>query len=196
MASVIGVVISPIRVNSAKPAGMSRLTTLRHNRFASEPTYVRFGPTLTPIRTASTVAGPETNGSNTSTAGRLLTTLDNSAATAATPNSANSPVPVGSTSRMAPSRPLSITAATTTPRHNTNARNGTSSAFAIPATVLRPRARPCTPSTTAPASAANAGDNPNSEVTANPTSVSASTTSANTGTSTSSSTVSRVGTTD
>ena len=79
-----------------------------------------------------------------------------------------------------------MTAATTTPRHNTNARNGTSSASAIPDTVLRPRARPCTPSTTAPANAAHAGDNPNNEVTANPRSVSARTASTNTGTCTSS----------
>ena len=88
-----------------------------------------------------------------------------------------------------------MTAATTTPRHNTNARNGTSSASAMPAMVLRPRARPCTPSTTAPASAAHAGDNPNSEVTANPASVSASTTSTNTGTCTSSGAASWLGST-
>src|SRR5258707_8093904 len=151
---------------------------------------------FTPIRTASTAAGPETSGNNTNTAGRLLTMLDSSAATAAIPSSAGNVSPSGSTSRMAPSRPLSMTAATTTPRHNTNARNGTSSASAIPDTVLRPRARPCTPSTTAPANAAHAGDNPNNEVTANPRSVSASTTSTNTGTCTSSGTVSRAGSTD
>src|SRR5689334_4246328 len=89
--------------------------------------------------------------------------------------------------------PLAITAATTTPRHSTNARNGTSSASAIVETVVRPRANPCTPSTTAPASAAHAGDNPNTEVTANPISVSASTASVNSGTLTSLSTESCVG---
>src|SRR5258705_221548 len=151
---------------------------------------------FTPIRTASTAAGPETSGNNTNTAGRLLTMLDSSAATAAIPSSAGNVSPSGSTSRMAPSRPLSMTAATPTPRHNTNARNGTSSAPAIPDTVLRPRARPCTPSTTAPANAAHAGDNPKNEVTANPRSVSARTTSTNTGTCTSSGTVSRAGWTD
>ncbi len=36
--SVTGVVISPTLLNSRKPAGMSRRTTLRHSRFASEPT--------------------------------------------------------------------------------------------------------------------------------------------------------------
>ena len=75
-----------------------------------------------------------------------------------------------------------MTASTTTPRHNTNARNGTSSAAAIRRELVSRRANARTPRTTAPASAAHAGDNPNSDVTANPTSVSASTTSTNTGT--------------
>ena len=49
---------------------------------------------LTPISIASTAAGPDavTNGSSTSTAGRLLTMLDSTAATAAMPSSASSVV--------------------------------------------------------------------------------------------------------
>src|SRR5947208_643354 len=147
------------------------------------------------MSTASTAPGPDTSGSRTSTAGRLLTTLDSTAATAAIPSSAGSVSPAGSTSRIAPSRPLVITAATTTPRHNTNARNGTSSASAMPETVVRPRANPCTPSTTAPANAAHAGDNPNADATANPTSVRASTMSTSTGTWTFSGIVSCTGST-
>ena len=87
------------------------------------------------------------------------------------PSSAGSVVPVGSTSRIASSRPCCITAVTTTPRHSTNARNGTLAAPAIPVSVLRRRLRPRTPSTTAPASAAQAGDSPRSDVPANPASV-------------------------
>src|SRR3954468_3454960 len=196
MTTVIGAVRSPMRENSTKPARMSRRTTLRHSRFASDPTYVRFGPTLTPMSTASTAAGPDTKGKSTSTAGKLLTTLDSSAATAAMPSNAGNVVPLGNASRMALSSPLSMTAATTTPRHSTNAKNGTSSASTMPDTVLRPRARACTPSTTAPASRAHAGDNPNSDATANPMSVNASTTSANTGIGTSSASTSCVGATD
>src|SRR5215210_2783793 len=123
---VNGTVQMPTRVNAQKVEWMSGRTTLRHNRFASEPAYVRFGPTLTPISTASTAGGPETSGSNTRTAGRLLTTLESSAATAAIPSSATRLAPRGNTSRMTSSRPFTMTAATTTPRHNTNARNGTS----------------------------------------------------------------------
>src|ERR1700682_3928479 len=150
------------------------------------------------MSTASTAAGPDaaTNGSSTSTAGRLLTTLDSSAATAATPNSASRPVPLGSTSRIAPWRPFSSTAGTTTPRHNTNSRNGASSAAASRRGLVSLRASARAPSTTAPASAANAGDRPSSDVAANPTSVNASTTRTNTGTSTASGTVSRAGSTD
>ena len=75
-----------------------------------------------------------------------------------------------------------MTAATTTPRHNTNARNGTSTAAASRRGLVSRRANARTPRTTAPASAAHAGDRPNSEVAANPTSVNASTTRTNTGT--------------
>ena len=53
----------------------------------------------------------------------------------------------------------------------------------MPPDVLRRWASARTPSTTAPASAAQAGDRPSSEVTAKPTSVSASTTRTNTGSS-------------
>ena len=56
-------------------------------------------------------------------------------------------------------------------------------AATMPRTVLRPRARLRTPSTTAPASAAHAGAMPKADVTANPASVSPSTTRTNTGTS-------------
>src|SRR6202171_5796746 len=148
------------------------------------------------MSTASTAAGPDaaTNGSSTSTAGRLLTTLESSAATAAMPNSASRPVPRGSTSRIAPSRPFSMTAGTTTPRHNTNSRNGASSAAASRRGLVSLRTSARAPSTTAPASAAHAGDRPSSDVAANPTSVNASTTRTNTGTSTASGTVSRAGT--
>src|SRR3982074_735545 len=150
------------------------------------------------MSTASTAAGPDaaTNGSSTSTAGRLLTTLESSAATAATPTSASRPVQLGNTLRMAPSRPLSMTAATTTARHNTNARNGASSAAASRRALVSLRASPRTPSTTAPAIAAHAGDRLSSDVAANPTSVNASTTRTKTGTSTASGTASRAGSTD
>ena len=71
---------------------------------------------------------------------------------------------------------------TTTPRHSTNTRNGTSAASAMPPMDVSRRASARTPSTTAPASAAHAGENPSTEVTAKPINVSASTTSTNTGT--------------
>ena len=139
---------------------------------------------LTPINIANTAAGPEvaTNGSNTSTAGRLLTTFDSTAATAAMPSSAGSVSPVGSTSRIAASRPWSMSPSTTTPRHRTNTRNGTSAAAAMPAMDVSRRASARTPSTTAPASAAQAGEKPSIDVTANPIRVRANTTSTNTGT--------------
>ena len=90
--------------------------------------------------------------------------------------------PVGSTPRIADSRPCSISPSTTTPRHNTNIRNGTSAAAAMPAMDVSRRVSARTPSTTAPASAAQAGEKPSIDATANPASVRASTTSTNTGT--------------
>ena len=118
---------------------------------------------------------PATSGSSTRTAGRLLTTLDSTAATTAMPSSASSVVPVGQhvAHRVVEAvlhhrrRP---------PRRGTARTPGTarSARRAIPVDaccVRRPRLR--TPSTTAPASAAQAGDSPSSDVTANPASVSA-----------------------
>src|SRR5438045_8401539 len=95
-----------MRLNSTNPADMSRRTTARHSRFASDPTYVKLGPTLTPISTASTTAGPDdaTRGSSTRTAGRLFTTLDRTAATAANPSTARSVSPAASTSSIAVGR--------------------------------------------------------------------------------------------
>src|ERR1700712_1614513 len=139
---------------------------------------------LTPINIASTAAGPDalTSGSSTSTAGRLLTMFESTAATAAVPSSASNVVPPGSTPRIADSRPCTISPSTTTPRQSTNTRNGTSAAWAIRATDVSRRASARTPRITAPASAAQAGENPSIDVTANPANVSASTTSTNTGT--------------
>ncbi len=94
---------------------------------------------------------------------------------------------------MAGSSPLRITASTTTPRHSTNARNGTSTALAIAVTVVRPVLSARAPSTSAPASAAHAGDSPNREVTAKPASVRPTTTSAKAGTSIGSVCTSRCG---
>src|SRR6202165_1531403 len=140
---------------------------------------------LTPISTARTAAGPApaTSGSSTSTAGKLLTRLDSTAATAAIPSSAGRVAPIGNTSRIAASNPLSITVSTTTPSARTNARNGTLTARRIPARLLRRWIRPRTPSPTEPANAAQAGEKPASDVAAKPASVRPSTTSTNTGTS-------------
>src|SRR4051812_7519942 len=138
---------------------------------------------LTPSSIASTAAGPDAvrSGSSTRTAGRLLTMLDNTAATAAMPSSASNVSPLGSTPCIADSRPCSMSPSTTTPRHNTNTRNGTSAAEAIRLKDVSRRASARTPRTTAPASAAHAGEKPSSDATANPTNVRHSTTSTNTG---------------
>src|SRR5277367_1073572 len=90
--SAVGTVHNPSLVYSPALAETSyRRNTLRHNRFDSDPTYVKLGPMFTPISTARTAAGPlgATSGTNTKVAGRLLTTLASTAATTANPSSAS-----------------------------------------------------------------------------------------------------------
>src|SRR5271157_2005299 len=137
---------------------------------------------LTPISTANTAGGPAVavSGSRTSTAGRLLITLASTAATAAIASKPVRLVLCGTHSRSAESRPLSITARTTTASASTNARKGRSAAATIPATVPRPRGRDSrvrdnarSASTSAPAAAAQAGLTPAAEVMTNPASVAA-----------------------
>jgi len=142
-----------------------------------------------------TAAGPDalTSGSSTRTAGRLLTMLDSTAAAAAMPSSASNVSPAGSTPRIADSRPCNMSPSTTTPKHRTNTRNGTSAADAIRRSEVSRRASARTPSTTAPASAAQAGEKPSNDVTANPNNVDASTTRTNTRTATRSAVGSRCG---
>ncbi len=136
---------------------------------------------FTPISTASTAGGPLTRGSSTRTAGRLLTAFDSTAASAAMPSRAASPLPAGRRSRAALSRPLTMTALTTTASARTNRQNGRFSERVMPPIVLRRCASERTPSTTAPVSAAQAGDQPANDVTAKPAKVSPNTTSTNTG---------------
>src|ERR1700753_3907309 len=123
----VGTVNNPRRGYSPTLADTSyRRNTLRHNKFDNDPTYVRFGPMFTPINTASTAAGPigATSGASTSVAGRLLTTLASTAASAANPNSASSPDPDGNSAPIRADTPFCITACTTTPNASTHTRNG------------------------------------------------------------------------
>ncbi|SGG00111.1 Uncharacterised protein [Mycobacterium tuberculosis] len=138
---------------------------------------------LTPSSTASTAASPPaaTSGTNTRVAGRLLTTLASTAASAAMPSSAGNPDPVGSTADILAAMPLSMTACTTTPRANTKTRNDTLTARAIRSTEVCPRRRLRSANTAAPASAAHVGASPTDSATAKPPSVSATTTSTNIG---------------
>src|SRR6516162_2860624 len=138
---------------------------------------------LTPISTARMATGPlsATSGSNTSVAGRLLTTLANAAAIPAIASSAGSPEPDGSTEDIALSIPLSMTACTTTPSAGTNTRNDTCTERTISATVVCRRLRLRTASTEAPHSATQAGATPTDWATANPASVNPTTTNTNTG---------------
>src|SRR5579884_4243012 len=138
---------------------------------------------FTPSSTARIAAGPlgATSGTRTSVAGKLLTTLASTAATAAMPSSAKSPQPAGINARMRVARPLTMTACTTTPSASTNTKNGTLTARAISTTEVRRWLRLRTASAEAPASAAQAGDTPAASAIANPANVSATTTSANSG---------------
>src|SRR3984957_20300159 len=138
---------------------------------------------FTPISTASTAAGPigATSGTSTSVAGRLLTMLASTAASAANPNSASSPDPDGNSAPIRADTPLRITACTTTPNASTNTRNGTFAARTTSAAEVCRRARLRTAITVAPASAAQAGATPTASATTKPISVSATTTNANTG---------------
>ncbi|GAB7144743.1 hypothetical protein LRC484719_33400 [Mycobacterium riyadhense] len=138
---------------------------------------------LTPMSTARTAAGPPpaTNGTSTSVAGRLLTTLASTAATAAIPSSAGSPEPVGNTAHILVVIPFSITACTTTPSARTNTKNDTFSDRAMSRTEVCPRHRLRAANTDAPASAAHAGATPSDSAMANPANVTTTTTSTNTG---------------
>src|SRR3954454_19306910 len=79
---------APRRRNSPVAGAVPRACTIcRHNRVAGEPTYVRFGPTLTPTRTASSPGDDATAGSSTSVAGRLFSRFVRFDTAAATPSS-------------------------------------------------------------------------------------------------------------
>src|ERR1700741_2632464 len=138
---------------------------------------------LTPIRTARMATGLQgaTSGSNTSVAGRLLTTFASAAATAAIASSAGSPEPEGSTADIAVSIPFSVTARTTTPSASTNTRKDTCAERKISTTEVCRRLKLRTASTEAPTSATQDGAIPTDSETANPASVSATTTKTNTG---------------
>src|SRR3984885_5208182 len=138
---------------------------------------------FTPISTAKTAAGPvdATSGTSTSVAGRLLTILASTAASAANPSSESSPQPDGNRAPIRSATPLRITACTTTPNASTNTRNGTFTARTIATAEVWRRARLRIAITVAPASAAHAGATPAASAITNPTSVSATTTNANTG---------------
>src|SRR5271166_2039388 len=111
---------------------------------------------LTPISTANTAGGPAVavSGSRTSTAGRLLITLASTAAPAAIASKPVRLVLCGTHSRSAESRPLSITARTTTASASTNARKGRSAAATIPATAAQAGLTPAAEVMTNPASVA------------------------------------------
>src|SRR3954452_24934035 len=157
-------------------------TTRRHSSVASEPTYVRFGPTLTPISIASTGAGPDAaaTGRMISVAGRLLTRFATTAASAATASSASSPSPCGTSASTADCSPWSPAARTITARPRTNTRNGGSAARTSASGPRRSR----TASASAPAAATQTGASPTSELSAKPASVAATTPSAKRGTGT------------
>ena len=74
---------------------------------------MRFGPTLTPMRTASTGGGPggAATGTRISVAGRLLTRLASTALTPPTSSSAGSESPAGRIASTASASPLSLAAA-------------------------------------------------------------------------------------
>ena len=138
---------------------------------------------LTPSNTARMATGPPgaTSGSSTNVAGRLLTTLASTAATAAMASSESGPEPDGSTLDIAVSSPLRITACTTTPSARTNTRNDGLAERTISTTEVCPRPRLRTASTAAPARATQAGATPTDWANAKPASVNPTTTSTNTG---------------
>src|SRR6201987_1013489 len=138
---------------------------------------------LTPISTTRMATGPlgATSGSSTNVAGRLLTTLANTAAIAAMASNAGRPETDGSTTDIALSIPLSMTACTTTPSASTNTRNDTCAERTISTTEVCLRLRLRTASTEAPTNATQAGSTPTDWATANPASVNPTTTNTNTG---------------
>src|SRR3954452_11362571 len=118
-ASAGGTVSAPSLRNSPRSVDSSwACTTRRHSSVASEPTYVRFGPTLTPMSIASTGAGPEAaaTGRTISVAGRLFRRFATTAAIAATASSAGRPSPRGSRPSTADCKPWSPAARTTIAR--------------------------------------------------------------------------------
>src|SRR3984957_3590446 len=138
---------------------------------------------FTPISTARMATGPlgATSGNNTSVAGRLLTTLASTAATAAMASNAGRSDPLGSTAVITLSIPFSVTACTTTPSASTNTKNDTCIERTISVTEVCPRLRLRTASTAAPAAATQAGATETDSESANPTSVSPTTTKTKTG---------------
>src|SRR3954447_18151059 len=182
-ASAGGTVSAPSLRNSPRSVDSSwAWTTRRQSRVASEPTYVRFGPTLTPISIASTGAGPDAaaTGRMISVAGRLLTRFATTAASAATASSASSPSPCGTSASTADCSPWSPAARTITAKPRTNTRNGGSAARTSASGPRRSR----TASASAPAAATHTGARPMTELSAKPASVAATTPSAKRGTAT------------
>src|SRR6185312_15297427 len=110
-----GTVRTPRRRNSRTAGGWSRACRIcRHNRVASDPTYVRLGPRFTPSSTARTRPGePATSGTTIKVAGRLFTRFASTAASTA-----------------AVSRPAK------------SARSGTSARTAAPAAAIQTGATP------------------------------------------------------
>src|SRR5271155_1276795 len=138
---------------------------------------------FTPISTARMATAPlgATSGNSTSVAGRLLTTLASTAATAAMASNARRSDPLGSTAVITLSIPFSVTACTTTPSASTKTKNDTCIERTISVTEVCRRLRLRTASTAAPAAATQAGAIPADWATVNPASVSPTTTNTNTG---------------
>src|SRR4051812_39509579 len=182
-ASAGGTVSAPSLRNSPRSVDSSwAWRTRRHSSVASEPTYVRFGPTLTPISIASTGAGPDAaaTGRTISVAGRLLTRFATTAASAATASRAGSPSPCGTSASTVDCSPWSPAARTTIARPRTKTRNGGSAARTSASGPRRSR----TASASAPAAATHTGASPTSELSAKPASVATTTPSAKRGTGT------------
>ena len=138
-----------------------------------------FGPTLTPISTASTSAGePVTIGMSASVAGRLFTRFATAAARKAASSSAPTVVVSGMRCRSTEPRPCSVTPSTITARASTNRQNPGLASPTSRRTDSPSRRNRGMISSRQPPMAAQAGLTSTELVTTNPTTVTASTPSA------------------
>ena len=95
---------------------------------------------LTPISTASTAAGPDAahQRQQHQHCGQVVDDVRQHCGDGGDAQQREQCVAAGSTPRMADSRPWSMSPSTTTPRHSTNTRNGTSAASTMPPTDVSP----------------------------------------------------------